>query len=234
MLDEFSAPGLHGVMYSSPADGGKGGDVYYLSYCGTGEMSRFAVVDVVGHGEAVSEISGWLYDILRGRITSAAGDEVLVDLNLQACERGIHAMATSVIAGYRRDGRQLDVAYAGHHPILVSRNGRPWESAKPVARESAGLSGIPIGVDETASYSQDSMPLGVGDRAFVYTDGLIEARDASGEFFSDERLSEVLDDLRGQPLQATAAAIVDSIRGHAGGELTHDDVTFMLLEIGED
>src|SRR5947209_4327986 len=58
-------PGLRGVLFSSPSDGGRGGDVHYLSVCGSGLLSRMCVADVVGHGEAVAAVSGEMHVLLR-------------------------------------------------------------------------------------------------------------------------------------------------------------------------
>ncbi|MHC5029101.1 MAG: hypothetical protein ACYTGR_20310, partial [Planctomycetota bacterium] len=58
-------PGMRGVIYSRPCDGGRGGDVHYLSVCGSGLLSRMCVADVAGHGEAVANVSAEMHQQLR-------------------------------------------------------------------------------------------------------------------------------------------------------------------------
>lgn len=53
---EVSAGSLTASLFSSSADGGKGGDIYYLGVCGQETITRIAVADVVGHGKVVSEL----------------------------------------------------------------------------------------------------------------------------------------------------------------------------------
>ena len=63
---EVSAGRVIGSIYSSPCcEGGKGGDIYYFGVCKGDIISRLAIADVTGHGEAVSEIGQYVYDILK-------------------------------------------------------------------------------------------------------------------------------------------------------------------------
>ena len=66
---EVSAGKVIGSIYSAPCcKGGEGGDIYYFGVCKDGVISRLAIADVTGHGEAVSEISQYVYDTLKEHI----------------------------------------------------------------------------------------------------------------------------------------------------------------------
>ena len=52
-------------IFSSTCCGGKGGDIYYFGVCEGDTLTRLATADVTGHGEAVSEISGYVYNSLQ-------------------------------------------------------------------------------------------------------------------------------------------------------------------------
>ena len=66
---EISAGKVIGSIYSTACcDGGKGGDIYYFGVCKGGIITRLAIADVTGHGEAVSEISQYVYDTLKAHI----------------------------------------------------------------------------------------------------------------------------------------------------------------------
>ena len=54
-------PGLHGVLYSHPCHGVRGGDVHYLSVCGSGLLARVCIADVLGHGEVVAQVSAQMH-----------------------------------------------------------------------------------------------------------------------------------------------------------------------------
>ena len=66
---EVSAGKIIGSIYSAPCgEGGKGGDIYYFGVCKGDTISRLAIADVTGHGEAVSKISQYVYDTLKAHM----------------------------------------------------------------------------------------------------------------------------------------------------------------------
>lgn len=65
---EISAGKIIGSIYSASSDGGQGGDIYYFGACRGDEISRMAIADVTGHGEAVAEISQFVYDALKAHM----------------------------------------------------------------------------------------------------------------------------------------------------------------------
>ena len=66
---EVSAGKVIGSIYSAPCcDAGKGGDIYYFGVCKGDTITRLAIADVTGHGEAVSEISQYVYDSLKAHM----------------------------------------------------------------------------------------------------------------------------------------------------------------------
>ena len=226
---DVASPGLTASVFSSASEGGKGGDIYYLSVCGIDRLTRVAVADVVGHGEAVTEVSDWMYRSLEGRMDDSDGAAVLSELNDLAVDRGISALTTAAILGYDSVERQGAFAYAGHHAMLIHRKGRPgWQSAVATETEAENA---PLGVDPDGAYRQTTIPLEPGDRIFCYTDGLIEARPDGGEIFGEERLHALLDDLADEPLAELKKATLEAVRQHAGGTLAHDDVTVMAIEV---
>ena len=62
---EVTAGKVIGSIYSSACEGGKGGDIYYFGVCQGDFITRLAIADVVGHGEAVTEVSQYVYDSLK-------------------------------------------------------------------------------------------------------------------------------------------------------------------------
>jgi len=65
---EITAGKVIGYIYSSPSEGGRGGDIYYFGVCKGDTITRLAIADVTGHGEAVSTISQYVYDSLRSHM----------------------------------------------------------------------------------------------------------------------------------------------------------------------
>jgi hypothetical protein len=66
---EVSAGKVSGSMYSTACcEGGKGGDIYYFGVCKGGIIHRLAIADFTSQGEAVWEISQYVYDTLKAQI----------------------------------------------------------------------------------------------------------------------------------------------------------------------
>ncbi|MFC1829953.1 hypothetical protein ACFL0O_10115 [Thermodesulfobacteriota bacterium] len=65
---EVSAGKVIASIYSAACCGGRGGDIYYFGVCKGDIITRLAIADVVGHGEAVSEVSRYVYDSLKAHM----------------------------------------------------------------------------------------------------------------------------------------------------------------------
>ncbi len=228
---DVCAAGITASLYSGACDGGKGGDVYYFSVCKSDMLTRIAIADVVGHGEAVSDLSGWLYSALETRMNSTAGNDVLAELNGLACERGFKALTTAAVVGYYTADCHAYYAYAGHHAMLVRhREDGQWVAAN--IQDSPGkLVNLPLGVDPNVVFTQGRTPLKSGDRMFLYTDGVTEAPDKDMTLFGEQQLMSVLRDTSGGSFMDIKRAVLEAIRKHTGGPLTHDDVTLLVVEV---
>ncbi len=238
---DASAPGLVASVYSNACDaqagGDAGGDVYYISVCEAGDLTRIALADVAGHGASVSDVSAWLYRSLMQRMNDPHNALILTDLNEIASERGIEAMATVAIAGFFSPREVLFFSYAGHHPILINRRGSDrWETASmtepPPDESPAGgvVTDLPLGVLPDAGYREAQIPLVAGDRLCMLSDGVLETPNRDREFYGLARLEALLSSVARATLPEIKAALLADLRKHAGGELTHDDVTFLFAE----
>ncbi len=225
------AAGLTASLFSAACEGGKGGDIYYLSVCDGGELTRVAIADVVGHGSTVSEISQGLYDSLHDHMNDPDGGKVLAALNGLAVARGITSLTTASIVGYFTVNGAGFFACAGHLPTLVRRRGGDtWETIEP-DDPGDGFVNLPLGVVPDATYDQGIVKLQSGDRLLLYTDGVIEAPGPDGELFGQDRLHETLNRLADSSLPELKQGLLAAVREHSGGTLAHDDVTIMALEV---
>ena len=228
---DLCSGGLTISLYSSASDGGKGGDIYYFSVCPRDTLTRIAVADVVGHGQAVSDVSQWMYTSLQTRMNKLDGHEILDELNRLAVDRGYNAVTTATVVGYYTVKSTLYFCYAGHHPVLIRRRGESgWQPAK-AGGSGGGYANLPLGVDIDVAYRQEQVAIGSGDRLFIYTDGVIEAPDQKRRLFGQERLLSILEDTSGGSPMEIKGAVLSALREHTGGTLGHDDVTLIVVEV---
>jgi serine phosphatase RsbU (regulator of sigma subunit) len=113
------------------------------------------------------------------------------------------------------DGATVAIANAGHPPPLLCRGGEIRE---------LGTQGVLLGRFDTA-YAAETTPLASGDRIVACTDGVIEARNARGEEFGEERLKDAV--RRG----ASAAEIARAARAWAGDQSDADDITLVVIDV---
>ncbi|MBI4853122.1 MAG: serine/threonine-protein phosphatase [Acidobacteria bacterium] len=227
---DIRSQGLTAAVFSNSSDGGKGGDVYYFSVCGMDMLTRIAIADVVGHGQEVSDVSQWVYNTIKKQISNTNNSLVLSNINQLAHERGFQAMTTAAVISYFTKTGHLSYAYAGHPPFLWRSQKKQWQRLD-VNEQSSSPANLPLGIMANVLYDQDYISVSKGDRFVVYTDGVIESANSEEELFGQERLLQVLTEGQNDSLPMLKERIIKSLLEYTNGSLTHDDVTFMAVEI---
>jgi sigma-B regulation protein RsbU (phosphoserine phosphatase) len=227
---DVATSALTASVYSKSCEGSSGGDIYYFSVCGSDQLTRIAVADVQGHGEAVSTISRWLYELVRDSMDSLDATGVLTKLNALALERGFGAASTAALLSYYRGDRQLYISYAGHPPALAQHK-QNGEWVPLMLDEGAGLCNLPLGLMPNVTYSQKILPLEIGDRLFLYTDGITEYPNAAGEPLGSPWLVAQLRESGQQTLAEIKRSVLARLKAENAGGMNHDDITLMAVEI---
>lgn len=118
---------------------------------------------------------------------------------------------------------QLTYANAGHNPpLLLSRQDVGTVHA-------LGTTGMPIGIDEDASWSQNTITIKPGEVLILYTDGIPDALNSEGEFFREKRLIELILNNRGASAQQFQRKILDGVQEFAGEASQFDDITLLVI-----
>lgn len=79
-------------------------------------------------------------------------------------------------------------------------------------------------------FLQEETELKRGDRLFLYTDGLDEARNKEGGFFGKQRIREYLDGHTGESVRETLAGMKNAVDRYSDGREQFDDMTMLMLE----
>lgn len=236
VFEPVEMPGLQGIIYSHPCHGARGGDVHYLSVCGSGLLARVCVADVAGHGEALARVGSALHTRLRRGVDQPDERRVLRALDRQLSHDTEPVLTTAAVVSYYPPGRRLTVSYAGHPRGWLYRGGdRSWmrldAEVGEVATPSGRLVDLPLATGLSPSFSRARIRVAPGDRVLLVTDGVLEAPAPDGREFGPDGVARVLEAHDG-PLDALAGALLEALVGHAGrDDLTHDDVTFFVGEI---
>jgi sigma-B regulation protein RsbU (phosphoserine phosphatase) len=82
-------------------------------------------------------------------------------------------------------------------------------------------------------YSEGRTTLAPGETLVLYTDGVTEACDVTGELFGEPRLEALLAQLGQQPVEAITGAVVAAVKAFENGSPQTDDVTSVVVRYGE-
>jgi serine phosphatase RsbU (regulator of sigma subunit) len=230
VFTEVLLPGLEGTLYSSPCHGPQGGDVHYLSVCGSGLLARVCLADVAGHGETIAAIGREMHQQLRNSVDIVDERRVLAALDARLATGEHRAITTAALLTYYPPARRLTVSYAGHPPAWLHRQGAWAPLAVDQPKAARGPMDLPLGTGLGPSYSRGRHRLTPGDRVLVVTDGVLEAPSPGGVEFGAAGVEAVLTSCAGS-CAALAANLLDALRAHTGCDpLVHDDVTFFVGE----
>lgn len=120
---------------------------------------------------------------------------------------------------------ELVYSSAAHPPPLLQR--------KNGERELLEKGGSIIGLSGKIPFEQGRVVLAPGDRLFLYTDGITEYEDESGDFFGRERVFDIVEKYRDQNLEALLHGIYDALMAFGNNRTPGDDVTMLAVDFQE-
>jgi serine phosphatase RsbU (regulator of sigma subunit) len=91
--------------------------------------------------------------------------------------------------------------------------------------------GIPIGFIDEAQYEERQIALMPGDRIFVYSDGITEAKDNTPQEFGEERLMRIVSDLQPEGLADSLEGLTREVESWCGSAGVKDDLSLLGLEV---
>src|ERR1700685_732330 len=182
--------GLDVWVYSKPyGEAQRGGDVYYVSSCATGRISRVLLADVSGHGTSVAATAADLRSLMRRFVHRLDHKELGQLLNDQFTELSSHGrFATAIVTTFFAPTRRLTLCNAGHpRPLLYRADSRTWSFLSHTGADGRPAAGnLPLGLIDAVEYEQFDVELAPGDCVLSYTDALMESHDADGEVLGEK------------------------------------------------
>lgn len=144
-------------------------------------------------------------------------------INEQLCRStDADRFATLFLAVYDDAARALRYTNAGHNaPLLVRADG---------TIERLWTGGTVLGAFDGVPFEEGQATLGDGDLLVVYSDGITEAQNATGEEFGEERLLELLVKHRTETVENIRQDIFDKIDHWTAQADRGDDQTVVILK----
>lgn len=116
---------------------------------------------------------------------------------------------------------------AGHPALLL------WRKIERKIYEFQ-QAGVMLGQLPDAQYTSTQHYLEPGDRIVLYTDGIIEATNASGEFFGDDRFKTFIETHAHLPANDFADTLLEHLTTWSGkrfDETAEDDLTLLVIDV---
>src|SRR5262249_37756109 len=149
--------------------------------------------------------------------------EMLSALNFSLGERRIDGQFVSVIYAVWDDRTRI---------LQVSNSGLP----RPVYCHDGKIeiieaTGLPLGLFDDADYDEFSFSARPGDLFVFFSDGILDARNKSGELFGRERVEKIVSECAETPAECVVNKLFKAVAEHAAGEETFDDQTVVAIRV---
>jgi serine phosphatase RsbU (regulator of sigma subunit) len=199
-----------------------GGDAF--DYAVNGDSAQFAVFDAMGHGlpaGSMATIAVAAYRSSRRRGLGLAETAAFID-DAIATHVGGSRYVTGVLAQLELSSGRLRWCIAGHPRPVILRRGR-------IVRTLDSGAHVPFGLGARPAVGQESLE--PDDRVLLYTDGITEARAASGEPFGLDRFADIVSRTSSEemPPPEMMRRLMHAIVDHQVGEL-RDDATAVMVQ----
>jgi serine phosphatase RsbU (regulator of sigma subunit) len=132
--------------------------------------------------------------------------------------------------------RTLRYARAGHCPLIYVPGAHAGSRAPQVLTPGGLVLGLQLDGGRTFRrlLEELTLPLGPGDSFLLYTDGISEATNGDGDYFGEERLAALLSAHADLPADEVRARILHQVASFSGSAAQQDDMTMVLVKIGDD
>jgi phosphoserine phosphatase RsbU/P len=193
------------------------------------------IADVAGKGASaalyMAELKGLILALSQSHRSPRA---LLVEANRIISQHlDTRSFITITYAVVDMASRTLTHARAGHCPLMYLPGAGIASRDVQVLMPDGLVLGLKI--DDGTRFNQlleeVTLPLGAGDLFVLYTDGITEATNGSGEWFGDARLAALLLQHATLPLEQLRERILREIAAFVGGAAQQDDMTMLLVKV---
>ncbi|CAA9371080.1 MAG: Serine phosphatase RsbU, regulator of sigma subunit [uncultured Nocardioides sp.] len=207
-----------------------GGDT--VDYAVDARTAHLAIFDGMGHGLRSSQLAAMA--VASYRNARRTGQDLtrtvrLVDEAISLSFGG-EAFLTGLLAELDCESGRFTWISAGHPAPLLLRDGGVLKELHVEPSLPLGLSGL---LDERPSIGTESLE--PGDMVLLYSDGVVDARSPTGQFFGIDRLVGLVTRHLGAGLPApeTMRRVITSLLDHQQGQLD-DDASLLLVQFRPD
>lgn len=183
------------------------------------------IADVSGKGMPAAMFMGLSRTIVRASTTgNLSPASAITQANELICRDSTSGMFVTLFYAMIDSSRIIRYVNAGHNPPLLFRAGMD----QPVPLKTKGLA---LGVKQGINLHELQEQLESGDLLVLYTDGVTEAVNDSGEAYGTGRLMDIVRENRNEKSGEVLDAIQKDVITFAGHQPQFDDITMVILRV---
>jgi serine phosphatase RsbU (regulator of sigma subunit) len=179
----------------------------------------------------MAELKGLILSL--SRIHTSPRDLLITANRIIAEHLDSRSFITMTYAVFDLQARTVTYARAGHTPLIQLQ-------ASPRRLNVLAPDGMVVGlkIDNNGEMferllREETLPLHPGDLFLLFTDGISEAMDSADDCFGEERLGRLVEEHAHLPSDELRERILREIAAFVGDAPQHDDMTLILLRIGD-
>jgi len=200
-----------------------GGDYYDYLLLPEGRWG-FVVADVAGKGLGAA--------MLMSNLQATINDQVEVTSSCAQCVANANRrlktrvspgqFVTLFLAALDPAKKLLTYCNAGHNPPYLFRPDGNFREL--------GFGGPLLGPFDGLDYAEEKLQLFSGDVLVIFSDGVTEANNETGEMFGEPRLLESVKPVLAKTASEILSTVIESVRHFAGKTPAADDLTLMVIK----
>jgi sigma-B regulation protein RsbU (phosphoserine phosphatase) len=182
----------------------------------------FMIGDVTGKGIAASILMSQLHALFRALIGVGLPLQTIVARASRVfCESTLPSHFATLVCGKAGIQGDVEICNAGHLPPLLVR-GRSVSGIESTA--------LPLGLFCDGDFAVSRERLEPGDLLLLFTDGLSEAQNRSGEELGVERLSQLAQSMHPTTAESLVRACVGRASDFRAAAAANDDLTVLAIQ----
>jgi len=179
------------------------------------------LIDVSGHGIPAGTLMGAVKAAMRSTASLALGEALDTVNRVLPSVKEPAMYATLAAVRFGAADRDVEYTLAGHLPILHYR-------AATGTIEPLSLQQFPLGFFDHTRYETRRVGCAPGDVFALFSDGIVEAENASDEQFGVDRVAAQLAAIPSKPLVEILDAVIAAAAAHGA---SHDDRSILVIRI---
>lgn len=208
-----------------------GSDLYLLSSCSSGRITRMMVAEVCGQLPQYTKLSEELRELIKKNINTIRQARFVREIGRRFAECSEHGcFATTMISTFFSPTRTLSICNTGNPPpLLYNSQQKTWSVLKRVSNNLT-FSLESHGVSDPQEYQEFDIKLNVGDLVLCFSNAITECRDLEGRFLGMDGVVERVCELNPTQPEKLIATLIEGIKEEHSQNLMIDDATILLCQ----